>query len=339
MTECALVTGGAGFLGRYISEALANEGYEVTVLDNLVCNNSTFDCPQLKHPRITCVEGSSYDRPLLQKYAERSAVIIHFSCLVGVEETISKPLQTMRNLGSTLDLVDMLEPEQIVLFGSSADVYGLHSHLHRGKPMHEDDVVVFEHASLNRWVYPKMKALEENAVENSRARSINIRVFNTYGPAMDFPHGKRLMPQLLDRILRGETLLVSGDGQQRRSLCYYADTIDGMMMAVRWMKGQRPGHTITLNLGHPEPYTVLEIAAIMNEVAVELGLLEEPLPMEMHAEAKLYSQLFDDTWHRVPDISRAREVLGFEPKTTLRDGMRVTLNYYAELTRAQAAAR
>ena len=106
---------------------------------------------------------------------------------MGVEETIRRTVDTVRNLDGAFLSARVLRPDQVVLFASSADVYGMHSRLYE-RPMAEDDHQLFETSGVNRWVYPKVKSLEENLIGGSAARSVNVRIFNSFGPGMDFPH-------------------------------------------------------------------------------------------------------------------------------------------------------
>jgi nucleoside-diphosphate-sugar epimerase len=144
---------------------------------------------------------------------------------------------------------------------------------------------------------------------------------------MDFPHAKRVLPQMIERVFRRLPFRVSGDGSQRRTFCYHTDTIDGVLLALAAARDSPAGSHATFNIGHPQAYTIRELAERINRVAVELGLLGAPLPIELHAQ--LYSQPFDDAWHRAPDIRRARELLGFEPRVGLEDGLARTLMAYA----------
>jgi UDP-glucose 4-epimerase len=226
-----LITGGAGFLGRYFANSLVTSGTRVTVLDDLSCSNSTFDCAELQHERIRCVRGSVFNRGLVNRLVAQHRTVVHFASVVGVE-TISHITRTVENLNGTLNVVGALSPEHVTLFASSADVYGAHSHFY-DRAMREEDYFLFQNAKVNRWVYPHVKALEESLITNSVARSVVVRVFNTYGPAMDFPEPKRVIPHFIDRVMSGQPLRLSGDGSQRRSFCYVEDMIQG--------HGPRPG--------------------------------------------------------------------------------------------------
>jgi nucleoside-diphosphate-sugar epimerase len=323
-----LITGGAGFLGRYLASALAASGRRITVLDNLSCSNSTFECPELRQERIVCVRGSVFNRRLVTKLVAEHRTVIHLASVVGVEETISHAKSTVANLKGTMNVVGALSPDHVGLFTSSADVYGAHSHFYN-RAMREDDYFVFQNARVNRWVYPHVKALEENLIANSRARTVIIRVFNTYGPAMDFPAPKRVIPHFIDRILKRMPLCLSGDGCQRRTFCYVDDMIRGILLALVHTASQTAPFRECFNLGSPEPITIRELGYKVVSIAVSLGLLDKPCPIEPNAFR--YSQSFDDSWSRVPDIARAENFLGFEPRVSLSDGLEITLTYYKNL--------
>jgi nucleoside-diphosphate-sugar epimerase len=316
-------------LGRHLAAALAERNLPVTVVDNLSGAASTFDCDELRSPSIDCILGDVGDRALTQSLVTSHRFVVHFASVVGVEETIRRPFDTARNLGGTLNVVEALTPEHVALFGSSADIYGLHSRIY-GRPMREDDLTLFESPSVNRWVYPKIKALEENLFDNSPASTVNVRIFNTYGPEMDIARPQRLIPQFLSRIRSRKPLRVSLTGLQRRALCYYEDMIRGFLLALRHAE-RSPGASCTVNLGATDCRPVIEIAQLTMKLAVEVGLLDRPLPIE--TQAHLYSQPFDDSWDRSPDIARARTLLGFAPTTNLEDGLRQTLAAYADIAR------
>lgn len=322
MQQDTLITGGAGFLGRHLAAAMAQRGHRVTVLDDLSAPSSDFGCAPLRHPSIHCIHDTILHRERFQALVREHPLVLHLASVVGVEHTIAHPLATMRNLEGTLHLAEALTPEHTVLFTSSADVYGVHSRLY-DRAMREDDLTVYEDASVNRWVYPRIKSLEENLVAHSPARSANIRVFNSYGPGMDQPQAKRVVPRFIEDVLAGRPLQLSGDGHQRRSFCYYTDTVAGMLAALDLAQRSPSGQDHTFNIGHDEPISIAALARLVLEVALELGVLSRPV--EILSQAQLYSRPFDDTWHRVPDLTRARRALGYQPQVSLRQGLRMTL--------------
>jgi nucleoside-diphosphate-sugar epimerase len=315
-----LITGGAGFLGRHLAASIAARGDLVTVLDDLSSANSSFDCPELaRDDRITCLKSSLRDEALVRRQLGAHPVVIHLASVVGVEETVSRTVATVQNLTNTLTLVNALTPDHVVLFASSADVYGAHSHLY-DRPMREDDCFVYENGLVNRWVYPHVKALEENLIANSRARSVILRVFNTYGPGMDFPAPKRVLPHFVARVLARRPLLLSGEGRQRRTFCHVDDMVRGFLLALAHGREQRGTGTECFKLGGDEPIAIRDLAQRVVDLALELGLIQQALPIE--ANAFRYSQAFDDSWNRVPDISRAKAKLGFAPRILLDQGLR-----------------
>ena len=326
-----LITGGAGFLGRFLAARLAADGWEVTVLDDLSCGNSTFECAALALPQIRKVRGSVFDRALVDGLVAAHPVVAHFASVVGVEETVSRTVATIENLNGTLNVVRALTPDHLVMFGSSADVYGVHSRLY-DRPMREDDLFVYENGRVNRWVYPHVKALEENLIANSAARSVVVRIFNSYGPQMDFPAPKRVIPQFIDDLMHARPLRLSGDGSQRRSFCFVDDMIDGFVAALRHAANDRCTRSDCFNLGHPEPVSIRDLAGAMVAAAADSGFVDAPLPIV--AERFVYSQGFDDGWHRTPDIGHARSTLGFAPRVALREGIARTLAYYFNARRA-----
>jgi nucleoside-diphosphate-sugar epimerase len=240
-----------------------------------------------------------FDRGLMNALIAEHKTVVHFASVVGVQETISHPLRTTQNIDGTLNVVNALTPRHIALFASSADVYGAHSHIY-DRAMREDDYFLFQNAAVNRWVYPHVKALEETLIANSAARSVVIRVFNTYGPDMDFPEPKRVVPHFIDRVLAKDSLMLSGDGMQRRSFCYVDDMIRGMVLALAHAAAQAAPFSRCFNLGSSTPITIRELAEQIVKVAVEVGLLDEPYPIRPHGFQ--YSQDFDDSWNRVPKL-------------------------------------
>jgi len=146
---------------------------------------------------------------------------------------------------------------------------------------------------------------------------------------MDYPAPKRVIPHFIDCILHRRPLLLSGDGQQRRSFCYVDDMIDGFVAVLRHAAAGQGPRDECFNLGHPEPIAIRDLAYLMVDRAVDLGLIVEPLPIV--ADRFVYSQAFDDRWHRTPDITRAARTLDFSPRVGLREGLGRTLAYYQRL--------
>ena len=310
-------------------------GYRVTVLDDLSCVNSTFACAPLANDRIAKINGSVFERPLVEDLVAAHPLVVHFASVVGVEETVSHTIPTIENLTGTINVVRALTRDHVAIFGSSADVYGAHSHLY-DRAMREDDLFVYENGRVNRWVYPHVKTLEENLFHNSAARTVIVRIFNSYGPEMDYPAPKRVIPHFIDCILDKRPLLLSGDGTQTRSFCFVDDLIEGFIRAARHASSPHAERSNCFNIGHPEPISIRDLAVEMIDAARDLGMIRKALPIVTGRFT--YSQLFDDRWNRTPDIAHAREVLGFAPSVSLREGLRRTLAFYRALQESRAMA-
>jgi UDP-glucose 4-epimerase len=323
-----LITGGAGFLGRHLASALAMRGERVLVLDDLSETNSNFRRDELTHPSIECVLGSTLDASLLRDLLLSVHVVVHFASVVGVERTISEPIETTRNIVGRLNIVAGLNENHVAIFGSSADVYGMRSLTHN-VAMREDDPVLFEHSLVNRWIYPKVKSLEESLLCNTAARTVVIRFFNTYGPFMDWPKPKRVIPEFLHALLCGQPMRVSGDGTQIRCFCHYSDTVRGIVAAIDCAEGRNPWWHTVVNIGNDEEISVLDLATLLNDIGVEFGLSTAPVPI-IKGAVDLYSQPFNDSWNRRPDLALAAKILGFAPRIGLEDGLRQTLKAMLE---------
>jgi nucleoside-diphosphate-sugar epimerase len=302
----------------------------VAALDDLSSANASFAWPALDHPSIRPIKGSIFDVDLIQQLAREYDHVVHFASVVGVAETIDRPLDTAANLTGTLNVARAMTSDHVLLFGSSADVYGMHSLYHPG-PMKEDDHVVYEHALVNRWVYPKIKAVEESVVAASRARTVSVRIFNAYGPDMDFPQAKRVIPQFVHQILHRQPLRIHGSGRQVRSFCYYTDMVEGLARCLHYAAELPPHAHETMNIGDDRGISMLDLARMLVKAAVSQKLLDHELPVET-GSADFYSRTFNDSWNRIPDLTRVQARLGFRPRVALEDGLALTLQGYPQNT-------
>jgi nucleoside-diphosphate-sugar epimerase len=326
-----IITGGAGFLGRHLANHLAVQGWQVTVFDDLSSDNASFAWPVLNHPSIRLIEGSTFDTQIIEALVTDHKYVVHLASVVGVGETIDHPIETAENLVGTLNIAKAMTTDHVLIFGSSADVYGIHS-LYNDGPMREDDHVAYEHALVNRWVYPKIKAVEESVVAASVARSVSIRIFNAYGPDMDFPRAKRVIPQFVRQIFNQEAIRIHGSGQQVRSFCYYTDMIDGLARCLDYASGLRPQAHETMNMGSDCGISMLDLARLLMRTAFADKLLDSELPIKTE-QTTFYNQTFNDAWHRIPDLTRIKARLGFRQRVPLEEGLLQTLRGYRELLR------
>ncbi|QMU72032.1 NAD(P)-dependent oxidoreductase [Streptacidiphilus sp. P02-A3a] len=329
-----LVTGGAGFIGRHLALLLHHQGYQVTALDRVGDANAAHGRQHLESEGIAVVEGSTGDQALMRRLVRGHRVVVHLAApIVGVQQNLRTPGSQADALHDATVLASMLTVEHRLLFSSTSDVYGLHSVHYGDKPMAEDDLTVYESPSVSRWNYAKAKALSESVFACSAARTVSVRIFNAYGPGLDYPQARRVIAQFVTAVFAGQPLRISGSGGQRRAYCYISDLVDGIGLALGHAANLPVGGNLAVNLGNPDEYvSVHDLARLVCDLAVGGGFVAEAPAIERSAYT--YSEPFDDTWSRRPDITRARRLLGYEPSMGLHEGITRVLGFHAARTSA-----
>ncbi len=323
-----LVTGAAGYIGRHLVYRLAKRGHPVTAVDNLSSPNST-DAPAAFAAagidfRACDVADAAAFAPLVRSHP----VVAHLASIVGVQEAVERPRAMLDQLRAVATIADALTADHVLLLASSSDIYGLHSVLHDNAPIREDDLTVLEPPQVTRWSYAHMKALAESVFAGCAARAVGVRIFNCYGPGLDFPHPRRVIPSFATRIVQGQPLVISGDGSQRRSYCHVDDVVTGFVAAMDYIATREPGAYEAINIGNPDTsMSIIDLAKLMVRVAVEHGLSQRSV--EILTDHKLYSAAFNDRWHRAVDIRKARELLGYQPTVPLEEGLAQVLTFVA----------
>jgi nucleoside-diphosphate-sugar epimerase len=307
-----LVSGGAGLIGSHITERLLRDGHEVTVLDNLITgqrDNLTF-CAS--HPHFTFLERDITE-DCSDLYEGGWDYILHLASPASPVDYAMLPLETMR-VGS-VGTENMLEIARHsgarILFSSTSEVYG-DPDVHPQKEDYNGNVS----CTGTRSCYDEAKRYSEALMcTYHRVYKVDIRIariFNTYGPRNRENDG-RVVPNFMLQVLQGQPLTVFGTGKQTRSFCYVGDMVEGLLSLLF------SDVTGPVNLGNPAEFTILELAELLQELGgIELPVTFEPLPHE------------DDPRRRCPDITRAKTLLGWEPKVHPREGMALTMEYYRE---------
>lgn len=300
-----LVTGGAGFLGRALVERLLEEGDRVTVLDNL-SSPSPLPLPQ----GAQLVEGNVIDPPELGGPFD---LVFHLASLASPARYLQDPIGTLRTGAEGTRRMLELSSEwgACLVFSSTSEIYG-DPEVHPQTEDYPGSVSV----TAPRACYDEAKRYAEALVAAYRRSGRHTdtrvaRIFNTYGPGMD-PEDGRVVSNFLVQGLRGEPLTIYGDGSQTRSFCYVDDLIEGL---VRLAESDYPE---PINLGNPTELTVAELADLVGEMVGDTGRGHEPLPE-------------GDPGRRRPDVTRAKQVLGWEPTVPIREGLKRTAEYFREL--------
>jgi dTDP-glucose 4,6-dehydratase len=302
----ALVTGAAGFIGSHLSEYLVERGFSVIGMDNL----ATGDVANVEH--LTGRDFVFVKHDVTNYVAIDGALdyVFHFASPASPIDYLKLPIQTLKvgSLGTHNCLGLAKAKGARFLIASTSEVYG-DPLVHPQREEYWGNV----NPVGPRGVYDEAKRFAEAiTMAYHRAHGIEtriVRIFNTYGPRMRVQDG-RAIPAFLSQALRGEDVTVFGDGSQTRSLCYVSDLVDGIHRLMM------SGVSDPVNIGNPHELTIRELAErIVALVGSKSRIVERPLPV-------------DDPRVRQPDITRARTLLGWEPKVALEEGLPRTLAYF-----------
>ncbi len=303
-----LVTGGAGFLGSHLCEHLLRSGADVVCIDNFFSGSKDNIRHLLDHPYFELVRHDVI-HPLFIEVDE----IYHLACPASPIHYQHNPIKTVKtNVMGTINMLGLAKRIKArILLASSSEVYG-DAEIHPQPESYWGNVNPIGLRSC----YDEGKRVAETLMTDySRQNKVDIRIariFNTYGPRMAVNDG-RVVSNFIVQALRGESLTVYGDGKQTRSFCYVSDLVEAL---VRLMNIE--GLTNPVNLGNPAEFTVLDLAKkVLDLTGRRPEIAFRPLPA-------------DDPVRRCPDISLAREKLGWQPQVGLDEGLRKTIAYFQE---------
>ncbi|MCX2744558.1 SDR family oxidoreductase [Mangrovivirga sp. M17] len=305
-----LITGAAGFLGSHLCDRFINEGFEVIGMDNLITGN----LENIEHLfKLKEFEFYNHDVSKFVHVSGELDYIVHFASPASPIDYLKIPIQTLKvgSLGTHNCLGLAKAKNARIIVASTSEVYGdplVH-------PQTED-----YYGNVNpigpRGVYDEAKRFQEAMTmayhTYHKLETRIVRIFNTYGPRMRLNDG-RVLPAFIGQALRGEDLTVFGDGSQTRSFCYVDDLVEGI---YRLLMSDYP---YPVNIGNPDEITIKEFAdEIIKLTGTEQKVIYKPLPK-------------DDPMQRQPNIDRAKEILGWEPKISRAEGLKITYDYFRSL--------
>ncbi len=314
-----LITGGAGFIGSNLVDVLTEQGHEVTVIDNLSVGKIANIEHHLESEHFHFVNDTILNVATLERLVRQADLIYHLAAVVGPKYVVEDPLGTIiTNVRGTENVLELAFKYWVkTVIASSSEIYGKSTAV----PLSEDDDRILGSTTVGRWSYSDAKAIDEYFALAYAKKGLPVavvRYFNAYGPRLD-PRGYgSVIAKFITQALRGEPLTVYDDGRQSRCFTYIADTIKGTILAakVKEAAGQ------VFNIGSNRETTILELTALIRQLTDAASEIVH-VPYET-----AYGPAFEEPRRRVPDVTRAREVLGFEAQTPLEDGLRRTLEWF-----------
>lgn len=300
-----LVTGGAGFIGSHLVDALLSAGRHVTVIDDLSTGRWQNIAHRSRDPRLTVIIASAADERLLDEEIRRHDLVYHLASAVGVKLIMQQPVKTIETIVHTTEVVLRLcsRYRRPVVLTSTSEVYGKTTEV----PFREENDVVMGPTSKRRWAYACAKALDEflakaHFYETSLPVFI-VRLFNTVGPRQTGQYGM-VVPTFIRQALEGVPLTVNGTGQQKRCFCSVFDVVAGL---VRLPEVEAAVGTV-MNLGSQEEISIEDLARRVIQLTASSSAIRY-VPYE-----EAYGEGFDDMFQRIPDLTRAQDLLGWAPR-------------------------
>lgn len=303
-----LITGGAGFIGSHLADALVAADGEVVALDNL----STGRAENIRHlepdPRFRFVHGSVLEEPLVDDLVREADVVVHLAAAVGVQLIVSQPLRSLiTNIrGSEIVIGAAHRYGRKVLVASTSEIYGKNSN----GPLREDADRVLGSPAVARWAYSTSKAVDEILAyayyKDRGLPTIVVRLFNTVGPRQTGAYGM-VLPRFAKQAVRGEPLTVYGDGTQTRCFCHVNDAVGALVSLLE--EPRACGEVF--NIGGSEEISIADLAGRINHAAGSASTIR----LVPYDEA--YEEGFEDMQRRVPETSKIRALVGWSPQRSL----------------------
>ncbi len=307
-----LITGGAGFLGSHLCDRFLTEGHTVIAMDNLLTGSTRNIAHLIGHERFLFVKHDVTNYIYIEGPLD---AVLHFASPASPIDYLTYPIQTLKvgALGTHNTLGLAKAKGSKFLLASTSEVYG-DPEIHPQVESYWGNVDPIG----PRGVYDEAKRFAEAmTMAYHRTHGVDtriVRIFNTYGPRMRLDDG-RVVPNFIGQALRGEALTIYGDGSQTRSFCYVDDLTDGIYRLL-----MHPDEHEPVNIGNPHEMTIAAFAELINEITVN------PAGTVYQVEKRIQG----DPQTRQPDISKARRLLGWEPRVGIREGLSYTIEYFRE---------
>lgn len=304
----ALITGGAGFIGSHLAEALLARDWRVELIDDL-STGSIENIDHLKeNPCFSYSLDTVMNRGLMIELVDRADVVFHLAAAVGVQLIVEQPVRTIEtNIRSTELVLELCaKKKKPVLVASTSEVYGKLD----SPKFSEDDDLIMGSTSKSRWCYAASKIIDEFLskayFKEKGLPSICVRLFNTIGPRQTGQYGM-VVPRFVRQALQDNPITVYGDGLQSRSFTWVGDVVNAFLALIENEKA----YGEVFNIGHRKEITIADLAKTI------MAMTESKSAVEYIPYEKAYEEGFEDMPRRLPDISKVHELIGYEPTLDL----------------------
>jgi UDP-glucose 4-epimerase len=325
-----LITGGSGFIGSHVADALVARGHRVVVLDDLSTGRRENVEHLLSDGSAELIEGSVTDAELVGGLIASCDCCFHLASAVGVSLVVSRPLETLRGIVHGADVVvsSAAEHRKRVVFASTSEVYGKNS----SGSLHEDSDRVLGSASKSRWSYAIAKSYGEAIAygyyREHRADTVVVRLFNTIGPRQLGAYGM-VVPRFVRQAITGDDVTVYGDGTQVRCFLHIDDAVRALLAVAN--HDRATGRTF--NVGSPQPVTILDLA---RRIVRRVGSCSRIIFVD-YEEA--YDDGFEELGRRTPDTTAVHELVGWTPRRSLDDALDDVISYERAKLALEACAQ
>ena len=317
-----LVTGGAGFVGSHLAEALLERGDEVFIIDNLSTGSIDNVVHLKENPRFHYTIDSVSNEPVLAELIDRCDIVVHLAAAVGVKLIVEQPVHTIETNvhGTEVVLKHANKKKKLVLIASTSEVYGKSVDV----PFREDADLVLGPTAKHRWAYACSKMIDEFLAlaywKERKLPIIVVRLFNTVGPRQTGQYGM-VIPNFVRQALAGHPITVFGDGTQSRSFTYVGDVVKAMVALIDEPRavGQ------VFNIGNGNEITIRELAEKVKQMT---GSSSE---IVMVPYERAYEAGFEDMPRRVPDIGRIQALVGYRPTVDLDETLSRVIEHFRQL--------
>jgi UDP-glucose 4-epimerase len=316
-----LITGGAGFVGSHLADGLLARGDEVFALDNLSTGSISNIAHLKSNPKFHYVIDSVTNEPMLAELIDQCDVIVHLAAAVGVKLIVEAPVHTIETNvhGTEVVLKHANKKKKLVVIASTSEVYGKSATV----PFREDADLVLGPSDKHRWAYACSKLIDEFLAlaywKEKKLPVVIIRLFNTVGPRQTGQYGM-VIPTFVRQALAGQPITVFGDGAQSRSFTYVGDVVRAMLALID--EPRAVGHVF--NIGNGREISIEDLAARVRTLTGSSSPIVK-IPYDQAYEAG-----FEDMPRRVPDISKIRSLVGYEPTVELDEILARVIEYFRQ---------